>query len=263
MIKLYHANISTCSQKVRLALAEKGIDFESVVLNLRAGDQYDPDYRKLNPNAVVPTLVNGDDVVVESTVINEYIDDAIDGPALRPQHPGERAAMRCWTRQLDEGVHAAIVVLSFCIAFRNDFQDRTGDEMTAFYSRMNNAEKEKFYRAALAKGMDHEGFVPAVNRYRKLLLDMETALDGREWLAGQSCSLADIGFVPYLLRLEHLGLAGMWSDRTNVAGWYDRVKQRPSWQTAVTGWLAAPAVAAMNEAGKSAWPRVAGIIESG
>lgn len=261
-VKLYHANISTCSQKVRLALAEKGVKYESVVLNLRAGDQYDPGYRKLNANAVVPTLVNGEDVITESTVINEYIDEAFDGPALRPQRPAERAAMRCWTRQLDEGLHAAIVVLSFCIAFRNDFQSRTEDEMDAFYRMMNNPVKEKFYRAALANGMDHEGFVPAVLRYRKLLQDMESALDGCEWLAGQSCSLADIGVVPYLLRLEHLGLAGMWTELPEVSAWYDRVRRRSSYRTAVTDWLVAPAVAAMNEAGETAWPRVSEILRS-
>lgn len=261
-IKLYHANISTCSQKVRLALAEKGVEFESVVMNLRAGDQYDPDYRKLNPNAVVPTLVNGDDVIIESTVINEYIDDAFEGPALRPQRPAERAAMRYWTKQLDEGLHAAIVVLSFCIAFRNDFQSRTDEEMAAFYARMNNPVKEKFYRAALAQGMDHEGFVSAVQRYRKLLQDMEIALAGRDWLAGETYSLADIGLIPYLLRLEHLGLAGMWSEQASVTAWYENVRQRPSYQSAVTEWLVAPAVAGMNEAGKSAWPRVREILQS-
>ena len=259
-VKLYHANISTCSQKVRLALAEKGIEFESVVMNLRAGDQYDPVYRKLNPNAVVPTLVNGDDVIIESTVINEYIDDAFDGPALRPQRPAERAVMRYWTKQLDEGLHAAIVVLSFCIAFRNDFQSRTDDEMAAFYTRMNNPVKEKFYRAALAEGMDHEAFVAAVQRYRKLLQDMENGLDSSDWLAGETYCLADTGVTPYLLRLEHLGLAGMWSELPKVAAWYDRVRQRPSYQAAVTDWLLPAAVSGMQEAGKSAWPRVRDIL---
>ena len=258
--KLYHANISTCSQKVRLALAEKGVEFESVVMNLRAGDQYAADYRKLNPAAVVPTLVNGDDVIIESTVINEYIDDAFDGPVLRPQQPAARAVMRYWTKQLDEGLHAAIVVLSFCIAFRNDFQSRTEEEMAAFYTRMNNPVKEKFYRAALAQGIDHEGFVSAVQRYQKLLQDMETALAGGDWLAGETYSLADIGLIPYLLRLDHLGMSGMWSEQTKVAAWYDRVRQRPSYQTAVTDWLVAPAVISMQEAGKLAWPRVRDIL---
>ena len=261
-IQLYHANISSCSQKVRIALAEKGVPFTGTVLNLRAGDQYEPAYRKLNPGAVVPTLVNGNDVIIESTVINEYIDETFAGPALKPASPAGRAGMRCWTKQLDETLHPAIIVLSFCIAFRNDFLAKTADEMTAFYSRMNNPEKEKFYREAIAQGIDHPGFIPAVNRYRRLLADMEVALAQREWLAGNSFSLADIGIIPYITRLEHLGLAGMWAGKANVTAWYDRTRQRPSYQSAVTDWLVAPAVATMNQTGKAAWPRVREILKS-
>ena len=92
--------------------------------------------------------------------------------------------------------------------------------------------------------------------------DTEAALDGRDWLAGETYSLADIGLVPYLLRLDHLGLAGMWSDKSGVAAWYERVRQRPSYQTAVVEWLVPAAVTGMNEAGKLAWPRVREILAS-
>jgi len=255
-VRLYHGNISTCSQKVRLALADKGVSFDSVVMNLRAGDQYENGYRKLNPGAVVPTLVNGDDVIIESTVINEYIDEVFAGPELKPATAAERAAMRCWTMQLDEGLHSAIVVLSFCIAFRHDFLSKTEAEMAAFYQRMNNPDRERFYRAAIAKGLDHENVAPAVHRYRKLLCDMDAALNAREWLAGSTYSLADIAMIPYLTRLEHLGLAGMWADKPNVTAWYTRTRQRPGYQSAVTDWLVAPAVSAMNTTGKVAWPRI-------
>lgn len=261
-VKLYHANISTCSQKVRLALAEKGVEFEGIVLNLRAGDQYVPEYRVLNPNAVVPTLVNGNDVITESTVINEYIDDAFEGPALKPENPAERARMRLWTKQVDEGLHAAIVILSFCIAFRLDFLSRTEEEMAGFYARMQNPAKEEFYRAAIAKGIDHEGLETAVRRYQKLLQDMEAGLEGRDWLACGSYSLADMAYVPYMLRLEHLGMAVLWSDKPGVADWFGRIKQRPAYQTAVTDWLVMPAVESMQSAGEAARPRIREILNT-
>jgi glutathione S-transferase len=76
MMTLYHNDMSVCAHKVRLALAEKGLSYTARHLNLRAGDQRDPAYLKLNPKAVVPTLVHDDVVVTESVVINEYIDDA-------------------------------------------------------------------------------------------------------------------------------------------------------------------------------------------
>ena len=86
MLKLYDGTTSVCAIKVRLALHEKRVDFDSHNIDLRAGDQFEPDYLKLNPNAVVPTLVDardGDDkVVTESSVILHYLEDTNPDPSL-------------------------------------------------------------------------------------------------------------------------------------------------------------------------------------
>ncbi len=63
MLKLYHGTTSVCAAKVRLVLYEKGMSFESELLNLQQGDQHKPDYLKLNPKAAVPTLVDGERVI--------------------------------------------------------------------------------------------------------------------------------------------------------------------------------------------------------
>ena len=68
MLTLHHGRTSVCSVKTRLALAEKGADFESRLLTLR-GDQFDPQYIKLNPYAVVPTIIHDGRVIIELTVI--------------------------------------------------------------------------------------------------------------------------------------------------------------------------------------------------
>jgi glutathione S-transferase len=75
MLALYHNDMSSCAQKVRLCLAEKELDWESRHLNLRADEHQQEWYLKLNPRAVVPTLVDGETVVPESNVINEYLED--------------------------------------------------------------------------------------------------------------------------------------------------------------------------------------------
>lgn len=118
MLELYHNDMSVCAQKVRFALAEKKLAWEGHHLNLRAGDQQEPEYLKLNPNAVVPTLVDDGNIIIESTVICEYLDDAYPEPKLKPVNAVGRARMRLWTKQLDEGVHAATSVVSSAIAFR-------------------------------------------------------------------------------------------------------------------------------------------------
>ena len=83
MLELYHNGMSTCSQKVRFCLAEKGVAWTGHHLDLRAGDQHTPEYLALNPNGVVPTLVDDGDVIIESTIINEYLDEKFPEPALQ------------------------------------------------------------------------------------------------------------------------------------------------------------------------------------
>ena len=98
MLELYHNDMSTCSQKARLALAEKGLRWTSHHMRLRAADQHKPEYLALNAGGVVPTLVHDGTVIIESTVINEYLDDEFPKPALRPTEAHGCAAMRLWTK---------------------------------------------------------------------------------------------------------------------------------------------------------------------
>jgi glutathione S-transferase len=84
MLALYHNALSTCSQKVRLVLAEKGLDYESREVDLIGGAQHDPEYVKLNPKHVVPTLVHDDRVLLESSLIIQYLDDAFPATRFKP-----------------------------------------------------------------------------------------------------------------------------------------------------------------------------------
>ena len=94
MLHLYHHGSSVCAAKVRLALAEKGLPWQGTYLDILKGDQFDPEYVKLNPKAVVPTLVHDGKIVTESTLICEYLDDVFPEPSLRPADPYARWQMR-------------------------------------------------------------------------------------------------------------------------------------------------------------------------
>ncbi len=90
---LYNAPQSTCSQRVRFVLNAKGLAFEEKKLDLLAGDQLKPDYLALNPNGVVPTLVHDGEVVIDSSVIIEYLDEiAPDGESFTPHDPASGRA---------------------------------------------------------------------------------------------------------------------------------------------------------------------------
>ena len=121
MLTLYDGTTSVCAIKVRLALLEKGIVFDSHNIDLRAGEQFDPGYLKLNPNAVVPTLVDSDDVIIESSVILQYLEDTQPDPSLLPDGALERAQMRVWMKRVDYAIHPSIGSLTHATAYRPAF----------------------------------------------------------------------------------------------------------------------------------------------
>jgi glutathione S-transferase len=261
MIELYHNDMSTCAQKVRLTLAEKGLDWTGHHLNLRAADQQQPAYLKLNPNGVVPTLAHDGTVVIESNIINEYIDDAWPDPPLRPETAQGRAAMRAWTKQLDDGVHAMIGVLSSCIAFRHQhFANKTEDEIRDYLDRMPDAAKRERQYENIFKGVESKFFIGGLRRFDKLLGDMEAALADAPWLAGNRFSLADIAYAPYATRLDHLQMSGLWDERPRFADWYERLRARPAYKTALTDWFNDAYLPLMEEKGNEVWPRIREIL---
>ena len=89
-MQLYHNAVSTCSQKVRMVIHEKGLMVEDHLIDLQKGEQFSEDYVRLNPNAVVPTLIDDNKVMIESTLINEYLDDAYPEKNLKPESEVER-----------------------------------------------------------------------------------------------------------------------------------------------------------------------------
>lgn len=237
MLTLYHNDMSVCAAKVRTALNEKGLDFNLIHLDLRAGDTQKPEYLKLNPNAVVPTLVHDDRVIIESAVICEYIDDEWLDPPLKPTNSFGRARMRLWTKQLDEGLHAAVGSLSFAIAFRHQWLARSADDRSKWLAGIPQPDRRERLASLLDFGLESPYFAPAVKRYGKLFDAFEAALEHGPWLIGEQFSLAEVGYAPYLARLRHLGFDLLFERHPRVAAWADRVAQRPSVRSGVERWF--------------------------
>src|SRR6201993_3590828 len=119
---LYNAPQSTCSQRVRFVLNAKKISFAEIKLDLLAGDQLKPDYLALNPNGVVPTLDHDGAIVIDSTVITEYLDEVAPEKSFTPEDPVARARMRALMHFIDEMPAAAVRVPTFNLAFLPSFQ---------------------------------------------------------------------------------------------------------------------------------------------
>lgn len=233
MLKLYNAPHSTCSQKVRICLAEKNLPFEDIRLDLGKGkDHLKPEYLKLNPNGVVPTLVDGDDAIIDSSVICEYLDEKYPEVRLTPADVVQRARMRAWMRYLEEVPTAAVRVPSFNMAFLPRFEglDRARFEAEEAGPRPI---RKHFYRRMGSNGFKPEDVEASLEQIAATCARMHAALGTGPWLLGQAYTLADVIVAPLIDRMADLGFSGVWQDKyPRVADWYARMKARPAFRKA-------------------------------
>jgi glutathione S-transferase len=238
MLYLYHGSTSVCAIKARLALAEKNLTWDGEVLDLQRGDQHRPEYEKLNPNHVVPTLVHDGRVVIESTLIIEYLDEAFAAPALMPADPYARAQARLWMKKIDDYLHAACSTVTFAIAFRKGLLKKTPEELEARFAAMPDPAYRERQRLSIQHGVAAPHVPPAIANYDRYIGEMEAALAGTPWLAGEAYSLADVAATPYLNRAAMLGMDRLWvGRRPRVEDWFARIRARPSFDAAVSKWL--------------------------
>ena len=154
-LALYHYNSSVCSEKVRMVLNEKGeTGWESHEVDLFTGGQFDPAYMKLNPKAVVPTLVDDGRVLTESTLIAEYLDDKFAAPPLKPADPFERAQMRLYSKMCDEGLHQGVAVLSYSAMFMERLRKMPPDKLKTHLSRIIDLERRDRQTAVYHDGVE-------------------------------------------------------------------------------------------------------------
>jgi glutathione S-transferase len=228
---LYNAPPSTCSQRVRFVLNAKGLAFEERKLDLLAGDQLAPDYLALNPNGVVPTLDHDGNIVIDSSVIIEYLDEIAPAPiSLTPRAPVARARMRALMRFIDEMPAAAVRVPTFNLAFLPRFAAMSEEEFLAFAE--SKPLRKEFMLAMGRKGFPEKDMSAALDRMRRTYERMDTAIaaSGGPWLLGPAITLADVALMPAIVRMADLGLAQMWDGRPRVARWYDEIRAQPAFK---------------------------------
>lgn len=195
MLKLYDCAESPFCQKTRIVLAEKDLSFETIPVDLQAGEQKGPDFLKLNPFGTVPALIDDEVIVYDSTIINEYLEDEYPHPELMPNDSAARARVRAL----------------------EDYADNAFIRVTdAILEEMAKPEGEQ----------NTERVAAARQQVGRMLAVLDGSLAGRSWLVG-NFSLADVAFAPRVVILPALGIE-LDADWQNLAGWIQRLKQRAS-----------------------------------
>jgi len=194
-ITLYHDVPSSNSDRVKIALAEKGLKWEGIRVRLANREQKTPEFLKLNPYGKIPVLVEEGKVLFESCIINEYLDEKYPDPPLMPKDPYLRARGR--------------VLVDYALNYAHEpYWDLRGE------MRKPEAERDT-------------GTVEEKRQQLRVLLEyLETALGDKAFFLGD-LSLADIAIVPRMLRAETYGaLPAPSLPRLN--SWLERMKGRPS-----------------------------------
>jgi glutathione S-transferase len=230
---LHHGWRSSASRRVRLALAEKGLTYESRIVDMIKGDQHAPEYLAMNPNGVVPTLLHDDRVLYESSVICEYLDEVFPEPPLRPRDPYARAVMRNFVRWIDEHCLPKLIVFNWSVSMQPVASQWSADELAQRLARIPSAERrEAWTRVARRPYTDEEkadamrGLLRLLDKMGELLATSHSA-----WLIGDALSIADIGAAPFVMRISELNAPAL-AAAAPVAAWWQRMQQRPSFAAA-------------------------------
>lgn len=197
MIKLYTFPPSTNSRKVRIALLEKGLEFERVNVDLSKREQKNPDYLKIHPFGQVPAMDDEGFILYDSTVINEYLEDEYPYPSLMPSDSEGRARTRLLEDFRDTHFNP------YCVQIMYEVRKPEGERDA---QRIDNAKTQ------IAACFDR----------------IERELQGKEYLVG-TFSLADIAFMANLDLLDRFNIAVDANRHKNTAAWIARLKARPSY----------------------------------
>jgi len=235
MLQLYKFGNSICTQKVFIVLTEKKLTYEPINVDLFKNEQYKPEYLKLNHKGVVPTLVHDGHVVVESTLICEYLDAVFPQVRLVPLDPFQQTRMRLWSKAVDEALFAATRELSFSAMFREKLKNMTPEQRETRFNNVGDPDRRARYVSCYDNGVDSPYVLQGIAAFEKAFRDMEAELSaGSPWLLGDAVTLADINLMPFVARLAYLNLLDVWlKKRPHVQAWWKRVQSYPSFESQI------------------------------
>ena len=194
---IYGVAPSTYARTARMAFHEKGVAHTFEEIDFGSGE-----LKTLHPFGKVPAMRHGDVVLYETLAIGTYADDAFDGPALQPSNAHDKAVMLQWFSAYVDYIYPALVTDIVVERLAKPRRGETPDE-------------EKIKRR-----------VPEVE---KQLAVLEAGLEGRDYLAGDSLSLADLLYAPAVAYLPMVAEgAGFLEGKGNIKRWFERISARDS-----------------------------------
>jgi glutathione S-transferase len=248
-VALYHFGPSSCSQKVRLTLAAKGVQWEGREVNLQIDENIEPDYMRINPRGVVPTLIDGEEIVFDSGAIIRYINRNLPGPKLEPEDDELMEVMEHWIEVQDQFPLRGLTygnMRGLVGKLMRAHQPARIPKLERF--RSENPDLKAEYEAKLRdtehwiEEQSNQEIISNVNeRMESILNDLDKQMKGNQWIVGDQYTLADIAWTTILSRIDFLGLdKRMWDKRPAVKAYYERLKETPGFEEQVRYYQSKP-----------------------
>lgn len=223
-LHLWHAPMSSCSQRVRIVLAETGKEFESHLVNLELDEHASAAYQAIHPKGLVPALVEDGHLIIESIDIIRRL--AGKASALAETSSADLLEMA-------DAAQQDLKLLTFEFLFR--MAPPPPAAVASAFQASHKNEWLKQFRKDFAAGFSKERLDQAVNRTAAGFDLLNTRLsDGRRFLSGDDFSLSDVAWMPNVHRFNLME----WPfDRTPLlAAWFERVAARESYRIGLTDW---------------------------
>jgi len=229
VLELYHYEPYANSMKNMIALCEKGITFTSRYVDILKFEQHEDWFIAFNPNGQVPIMVHDGKVIVESTVINEYLEDVFPQVPLRPADFYLRQRMRVISKWTDEVLMPSVSMLGWHTRFHPFAKSLLEDEFQRRVARIPLKEMRDKWETTRKGSFTEEQLNESRRRIRWMLAKMEEILVKSPWLAGGEYSLADVNTYPMVEGVTRL-YKEFWTDKNapRCIEWVARINDRPA-----------------------------------
>lgn len=239
-LHLFHFSGSTCSQKMRIFLQLKGIEWTSHHLNLARKAHHTPWYMGINPRGLVPTLVHDGKVIIESNDILEYLEATFPEPALIPQDKADQ--VRAMLKAEDD-LHMDIRALTMRFVFPSFLTKRPEADLKKYEelgsgtvggeADPHKLEELKFWQDIVTHGkVTDEQSARAFGRLRHQLDEYDALLTNQTYLLGADASVVDIAWYIYCRRMLSASYP-LHRLHPAVGQWYDRLNSNPAFHDQV------------------------------
>ncbi|MEX2524785.1 MAG: glutathione S-transferase family protein [Gammaproteobacteria bacterium] len=229
MLELYHWEPNAESAKAMICLKEKGIEFTSRYIDILELEQYTDEFLAVNSAGQVPVLVHDGNILTDSTLITEYIEEAFPEPVLAPRDARGWYETLCWGKYVEYNLDTSVSTLGWHVVMAPKMKQRDQGELGAAVENIPIAERKAAWQAAVSDSQNEEQLENSRRKIGLAINRIEETLSDSDWLMGNDYSIIDIDAFSLVCTLPRLVPDMVNKDKTpRIMDWLDRINNRPA-----------------------------------